>query len=158
MDAVHHHVEGQHVAVVEHRGVVPDTDVHTTAHPHTGRDATNDIEFGVHGATVPVTHVRLGYSPPPMIDDATVRHVARLARLRLDDAEEAVMREELSGILQHIDAIRAMDLDGVEPTTHVIEVENVLRPDEPRPSLPRDEALREANDVVDGSFGVPRMD
>jgi aspartyl-tRNA(Asn)/glutamyl-tRNA(Gln) amidotransferase subunit C len=40
----------------------------------------------------------------------------------------------------------------------VIEVENVLRPDEPRPSLPRDEALREANDVVDGSFGVPRMD
>jgi aspartyl-tRNA(Asn)/glutamyl-tRNA(Gln) amidotransferase subunit C len=93
-----------------------------------------------------------------MIDDATVRHVARLARLRLDDAEEAVMREELSGILQHIDAIRAMDLDGVEPTTHVIEVENVLRPDEPRPSLPRDEALREANDVVDGSFGVPRMD
>jgi aspartyl-tRNA(Asn)/glutamyl-tRNA(Gln) amidotransferase subunit C len=93
-----------------------------------------------------------------MIDDATVRHVARLARLRLDDAEEAVMREELSGILQHIDAIRAMDLDGVEPTTHVIQVENVLRPDEPRPSLPRDEALREANDVVDGSFGVPRMD
>jgi aspartyl-tRNA(Asn)/glutamyl-tRNA(Gln) amidotransferase subunit C len=93
-----------------------------------------------------------------MIDDATVRHVARLARLRLDDAEEAVMREELSGILEHIDAIRAMDLDGVEPTTHVIEVENVLRADEPRPSLPREEALREAGDVIDGSFGVPRMD
>jgi aspartyl-tRNA(Asn)/glutamyl-tRNA(Gln) amidotransferase subunit C len=93
-----------------------------------------------------------------MIDDATVRHVARLARLRLDDAEEAVMREELSGILQHIDAIRAMDVDGVEPTTHVIQVENVLRPDVPTPSLPRDEALREASDVVDGSFGVPRMD
>lgn len=93
-----------------------------------------------------------------MIDDATVRHVARLARLRLDDAEEAVMREELSGILEHIDAIRAMDLDGVEPTTHVIQVENVLREDVPRPSLTRDEALREAGDVVDGSFGVPRMD
>jgi aspartyl-tRNA(Asn)/glutamyl-tRNA(Gln) amidotransferase subunit C len=93
-----------------------------------------------------------------MIDDATVRHVARLARLRLDDAEEAVMREELSGILGHIDAIRAMDLDGVAPTTHVIALENVLRPDVPRPSLPREEALREAGDVVDGSFGVPRMD
>lgn len=93
-----------------------------------------------------------------MIDDATVRHVARLARLRLDDAEEAVMREELSGILEHIDAIRAMDLDGVEPTTHVIQVENVLREDVPRPSLTRDDALREAGDVVDGSFGVPRMD
>ena len=156
--AVNHHVEGQDGAVVEHRGVVADADVHTPAHTHPGRDATNDIEFRFHGATVPATPVRLGYSPPPMIDDATVRHVARLARLRLDDAEEAVMREELSGILEHIDAIRAMDLDGVEPTTHVIEVENVLRPDEPRPSLPRDEALREANDVVDGSFGVPRMD
>jgi len=93
-----------------------------------------------------------------MIDDATVRHVARLARLRLDDAEEAVMREELSGILGHIDAIRAMDLDGVAPTTHVIALENVLRPDVPGPSLPREEALREAGDVVDGSFGVPRMD
>ena len=158
MHAVHHHVEGEHAAVVEHRGVVPDTDVHTATHTHTGGDATNDIEFGFHDATVPATPVRLGYSPPPMIDDATVRHVARLARLRLDDAEEAVMREELSGILQHIDAIRAMDVDGVEPTTHVIQVENVLRPDVPTPSLPRDEALREASDVVDGSFGVPRMD
>lgn len=93
-----------------------------------------------------------------MIDDSTVRHVARLARLRLAPEEEHVMREELSGILEHIDAIRAMDLDGVPPTTHVIEVVNKLRPDEPRPSLPRDEALREAGDVVDESFGVPRMD
>ncbi len=93
-----------------------------------------------------------------MIDDATVRHVARLARLRLSDAEEQVMREELSGILAHIDAIRAMDLDGVEPTTHVVELENVLRADVPRPSLPRDEALREARNAVDGEFAVPRMD
>ncbi len=93
-----------------------------------------------------------------MIDDATVRHVARLARLRLSDAEAQVMREELSGILAHIDAIRAMDLDGVEPTTHVVELENVLRADVPRPSLSRDEALREARNTVDGEFAVPRMD
>jgi aspartyl-tRNA(Asn)/glutamyl-tRNA(Gln) amidotransferase subunit C len=93
-----------------------------------------------------------------MIDDSTVHHVARLARLRLSSDEQHVMREELSGILEHIDAIRAMDLDGVEPTTHVIAVENVLRPDVPRPGLSRDDALREAADVVDGSFGVPRMD
>jgi aspartyl-tRNA(Asn)/glutamyl-tRNA(Gln) amidotransferase subunit C len=84
--------------------------------------------------------------------------VAQLARLAIDEARLPGVVAELNGILQHIDAIRAMDLDGVEPTTHVIQVENVLRPDEPRPSLPRDEALREANDVVDGSFGVPRMD
>lgn len=93
-----------------------------------------------------------------MIDESTVNHVARLARLRLTPDEQQVMREELSGILKHIDAIRAMDLDGVEPTTHVIAVENVLRPDVPRPGLSRDDALREAADVVDGSFGVPRMD
>ena len=93
-----------------------------------------------------------------MIDESPVNHVARLARLRLTPDEQQVMREELSGILEHIDAIRAMDLDGVEPTTHVIAVENVLRPDVPRPGLSRDDALREAADVVDGSFGVPRMD
>ena len=93
-----------------------------------------------------------------MIDENTVRHVARLARLRLEPEEEKVMQEELSGILEHIDAIRAMDLDGVPPTTPVIALENVLRADVPRPSLPRDEALREADDVVDDSFGVPRMD
>lgn len=68
------------------------------------------------------------------------------------------MQRELSGILGHIDAIRAMDLDDVPPTTHVIALENVLRPDVPRPGLSRHDALREAHDVVDGSFGVPRMD
>lgn len=68
------------------------------------------------------------------------------------------MQQELSGILGHIDAITSMDLDGVPPTTHVITLENVLRADVPRDSLPREEALREAPDVVDDSFGVPRMD
>ena len=57
-------------------------------------------------ATVPPAPSPLGYSPPPMIDDSTVHHVARLARLRLSPDEEHVMREELSGILGHIDAIR----------------------------------------------------
>lgn len=93
-----------------------------------------------------------------MIDESTVRHVARLARLRLSPEEEQVMQQELSGILGHIDAITSMDLDGVPPTTHVIALENVLRADVPRDSLPREEALREAPDVVDDSFGVPRMD
>jgi aspartyl-tRNA(Asn)/glutamyl-tRNA(Gln) amidotransferase subunit C len=93
-----------------------------------------------------------------MIDESTVRHVARLARLRLSPDEEQVMQRELSGILGHIDDILALDLDGVPPTTHVVDLRNVLRADEPRPSLPRDEALREAANVVDDAFGVPRMD
>ncbi len=92
-----------------------------------------------------------------MIDEATVRHVARLARLHLEPDEVERMRAELSGILTHVDVIQALDLDGVPPTTHVVALENVLREDVPRPSLPREEALREAPEVADHAFAVPRM-
>jgi aspartyl-tRNA(Asn)/glutamyl-tRNA(Gln) amidotransferase subunit C len=93
-----------------------------------------------------------------VIDADMVRHVARLARLRLEPEEEARMREELSGILDHVDRIQSLDLEGVEPTTHVIALENVLREDEPRPSLPAEEALREAPEVEGGRFAVPRFE
>ncbi|MEQ8833027.1 MAG: Asp-tRNA(Asn)/Glu-tRNA(Gln) amidotransferase subunit GatC [Miltoncostaeaceae bacterium] len=93
-----------------------------------------------------------------MIDDQTVRHVARLARLRLEPDEQARMQTELSVILDHVAAIQDLDLDDVPPTTHVQEMLNVLRPDEPRPSLPVEEALREAPAVIDGRFGVPRFE
>ncbi|MSO44560.1 MAG: Asp-tRNA(Asn)/Glu-tRNA(Gln) amidotransferase subunit GatC [Thermoleophilia bacterium] len=93
-----------------------------------------------------------------MIDEHTVRHVARLARLRLSGDDEETMRRELSGILAHIDVIRAINLDGVPPTTHVIALQNVLRDDIPRTGLTRDEAVREAASAVDGTFDVPRMD
>lgn len=92
-----------------------------------------------------------------MIDDATVRHVARLARLHLEPDELERMREELSGILEHVDRIQALALDEVPPTTHVIAVENVLRDDVPRPSLPQDEALREAPAVAEDRFVVGRI-
>jgi aspartyl/glutamyl-tRNA(Asn/Gln) amidotransferase, C subunit len=78
-----------------------------------------------------------------------------LARLRLDEAELERMTGELSGILQHVDRIAELDLDGVEPTSHVVELENVLRADEPRPSWPRDVVLGQAPDPVDGAFRVP---
>jgi aspartyl-tRNA(Asn)/glutamyl-tRNA(Gln) amidotransferase subunit C len=155
---VNEHVECHHHAIGEFRCVVTHTGHHFTAHAHAASNSLNQFALVGHDSTVPPPPLRLGYSPPPMIDDTTVRHVARLARLRLDDAEEQVMREELSGILEHIDAIRAMDLDGVPPTTHVIELENVLRADEPRQGLSQEDALREARAVVDGSFEVPRMD
>lgn len=93
-----------------------------------------------------------------MIDETTVRHVARLARLRLAADEEERMVEELSGILGHVDRIQALELDDVEPTTHVVELENVMRDDVPRPSLPVDEALREAPEVVEGRFAVVKFD
>ena len=93
-----------------------------------------------------------------MIDDATVRHVARLARLHLEPDEERRMVDELSGILEHVDAIQALDLDDVPPTTHVLALENVKRDDEPRPSLPVEEALREAPRVVEDRFAVVKFD
>lgn len=90
-----------------------------------------------------------------MIDREQVLHVARLARLELSDAEVETMAEELSGILEHVDRISELDLSGVEPTSHVVALVNVLRADEPRPSLTRDRALENAPDTVDGAFRVP---
>jgi aspartyl-tRNA(Asn)/glutamyl-tRNA(Gln) amidotransferase subunit C len=90
-----------------------------------------------------------------VIDREQVLHVARLARLRLSDEEVERMSSELSGILEHVERISALDLDGVEPTSHVIELENVLRPDEPRPSWPSEKVLEQAPDAAAGAFRVP---
>ena len=65
------------------------------------------------------------------------------------------MAGELSTILDHIEHIGELDLDDVTPTSHVITVENVLREDEPRPSLPRERVLEQAPEPVDDGFGVP---
>jgi len=81
--------------------------------------------------------------------------VAKLARLRLSDAEVEKMAGELSGILDHVDRIGELELDDVVPTSHVIALENVLRPDEPRPSWPRDAVLEQAPDPAEGAFRVP---
>jgi aspartyl-tRNA(Asn)/glutamyl-tRNA(Gln) amidotransferase subunit C len=90
-----------------------------------------------------------------VIEREQVLHVARLARLRLTDEEVDRMAGELSGILDHIEKINELDLADVAPTAHVIDVENVLRPDEPRPSMPRERALDHAPDAGDSGFRVP---
>lgn len=90
-----------------------------------------------------------------MIDREQVLHVARLARLALDEDEIERMATELSGILEHVDRIGQLDLDGVAPTTHVVRLENVLRADEPESSYPRDRMLGEAPESDEHSFRVP---
>jgi aspartyl-tRNA(Asn)/glutamyl-tRNA(Gln) amidotransferase subunit C len=90
-----------------------------------------------------------------VIDREQVVHVARLARLELTEAELERMAGELSGILEHVDRVSALELDDVEPTTHVVKLENVLRADEPEASLPRERALENAPDAVDGAFRAP---
>lgn len=86
-----------------------------------------------------------------------VRHVARLARLGLSEDEVEQLRAELSALLEHVDAVRALDTDGVPPTAHPIALENVLRSDEQGPCLEREEVLSAAPAVEDDRFLVPRI-
>ena len=90
-----------------------------------------------------------------MIDREQVLHVARLARLELSDDEVTKISGELSNILEHIEKIGELDLDGVPPTSHAVEMANALRPDDPWPCLPREVVLEQAPDVADDGFRVP---
>jgi len=90
-----------------------------------------------------------------VIEREQVLYVARLARLELSEPEVERMATELSVILEHVERIGELDLEGVEPTSHVVALENVLRPDEPRPSLPRERTLASAPDAADGAYRVP---
>jgi aspartyl-tRNA(Asn)/glutamyl-tRNA(Gln) amidotransferase subunit C len=91
-----------------------------------------------------------------MLSRDQVLHVARLARLELSEAEVERFAGELSAVLGHIETINALGaLEDVEPTPRVVTVENVLRADEPRPSLPREVALANAPDAAQGGFRVP---
>jgi aspartyl-tRNA(Asn)/glutamyl-tRNA(Gln) amidotransferase subunit C len=90
-----------------------------------------------------------------VIDRDEVLHVARLARLALSEDELEPMARELSAVLDHIAKIGELDLEDVPPTSHVVELTGALRPDEPRPSLPREVALAQAPDVDQDGFLVP---
>ncbi|MGH3666313.1 MAG: Asp-tRNA(Asn)/Glu-tRNA(Gln) amidotransferase subunit GatC [Egibacteraceae bacterium] len=86
-----------------------------------------------------------------------VRHVARLARLALTDDEVESLRGQLSDILAYAEKVGEVAAGDVPPTSHAYPLANVLRADEPRPSLPPDEALSTAPRPVDGRFQVPRI-
>ena len=92
-----------------------------------------------------------------MISRKDVEHVARLSRLALSDAEIEKMREQLAAILAHIDTLRALDTEQVEPTSHAVPMENVMRDDEPCPSLPQEAMLANAPDRSADFFRVPRI-
>lgn len=92
-----------------------------------------------------------------MISREDVEHVARLARLALTPDELERMRAQLNAILGHIDALKAVNTDGVEPTSHAVPVVNVFREDEPQPSYPAEEMLRNAPDRAGQLFRVPRI-
>lgn len=91
------------------------------------------------------------------ISRADVEHVAALARLTLEDEEIERLAGELGVILDHAEDVAALDLTDVIPTAHPLPLVNVLRADEVRPTLDRDEVLAAAPATEDGRFRVPRI-
>ncbi len=86
-----------------------------------------------------------------------VLYIARLAKLKLTEEEVELYREQLGRILEHFKKLEKLDTSDVEPTAHVLEVHNVLRADEPRPSVSQGEALVNAPKRRDGFFEVPKV-
>jgi aspartyl-tRNA(Asn)/glutamyl-tRNA(Gln) amidotransferase subunit C len=86
-----------------------------------------------------------------------VAHVARLARLELTEDELETFTVQLASVLDHASDIAALDLSGLEPMSHPLEIRNVLRPDEAQPSLERAAVLAAAPAVEDDRFRVPRI-
>jgi aspartyl-tRNA(Asn)/glutamyl-tRNA(Gln) amidotransferase subunit C len=90
-----------------------------------------------------------------VIDRDEVLHVARLARLALSEEEIEPIARELSQVLDHVAKMGELELDDVPPTSHVVEMTGALRPDRPRPCLPREVALEQAPQAGDEGFSVP---
>jgi aspartyl-tRNA(Asn)/glutamyl-tRNA(Gln) amidotransferase subunit C len=86
-----------------------------------------------------------------------VLHVARLARLEIPEDQIERVQAELGAILEAVGKVSELDLEGVEPTSHPLDLVNVWAADEPRPSLAREDALANAPDPEDGAFRVPAV-
>ena len=86
-----------------------------------------------------------------------VEHVAHLARLSFSDEEKARLTTQLNSILEYMDQLNALDTSNVEPLSHVIELQNVFRPDVQRTGVSRDDALQNAPARSDEFFKVPKV-
>jgi len=86
-----------------------------------------------------------------------VKYVAHLARLQLTPDEEKKLGGQLDGILGYIEKLKELDVADVEPTAHAVPLVNITRPDEIQPSLPHDQALRNAPAQANGLFMVPKI-
>lgn len=89
--------------------------------------------------------------------DFDVKYVAHLARLKLSPAEEQKLSEQLGAIIGYVAKLKEVDVSGVEATAHAFPLVNITRPDETRPSLPTEEALRNAPAKANGLFIVPKI-
>jgi len=86
-----------------------------------------------------------------------VEHVAELARLAFSDEEKRRLTKELNSILEYMEQLNSLDTTNVEPLSHVIELSNVFRDDTLKPTLPREEALKNAPAKTEKFFKVPKV-
>ncbi|GAF65537.1 Asp-tRNA(Asn)/Glu-tRNA(Gln) amidotransferase subunit GatC [Alkalihalobacillus trypoxylicola] len=86
-----------------------------------------------------------------------VKHVAHLARLAITEEEAEMFTEQLDNIISFAEQLNELDTEGVEPTTHVLNMTNVLREDKPDKGLPVEEVLKNAPDHEDGQVRVPSI-
>ncbi len=91
------------------------------------------------------------------ISKEQVEHVAKLARLEVNEDEKAMFARQLSAILTYMDQLKEVETEGVEPTATVLPTENVFREDVVRPSLPQEQALANAPDRAEGFIRVPKI-
>lgn len=91
------------------------------------------------------------------IDKNTVKYVARLSRIKLEDERLDDFTSQLDRILTYIEKLNQLDTKDTQPTSHVFELKNVFRKDENRPSLENDEVLKNAPAKENGHFKVPKI-
>ncbi len=86
-----------------------------------------------------------------------VEHVANLARLELSEQEKLKFTEQMNSILEFAEKLNELNTENVEPTTHVLDIKNIVRKDEVKESISREDALRNAPSQEDGHFKVPAI-
>ena len=89
--------------------------------------------------------------------DFDIKYIAHLARLSLTAEEEQKLSAQLGSVLSYIEKLKEVDVSGVEPTAHAFPLVNVTRPDEIKPSLSNEDALRNAPAHANGLFIVPKI-
>lgn len=92
------------------------------------------------------------------IERKDVEHIAKLAELDFSEGELEKFTVQLDRILDHVARISEVDTEKIPPTSHVIEIKNVFRDDIAKKSIPREDALKNAPEVADGGFKVPKID
>jgi aspartyl-tRNA(Asn)/glutamyl-tRNA(Gln) amidotransferase subunit C len=91
------------------------------------------------------------------ISKQEVEHVAKLARLELSEQEKVKLTDQLSNILTYVETLNSLDTKGVEPTSHVLDIKNVVRDDVAVPGLTQEQALANAPDKAAGHYKVPKI-